>query len=875
MAGAQLLILKVDHNYSGTLSSKPIIIDFVQDTGKYFTAIEWCRSEFVAVGQASGSIQIYRLSARRDTNVVRFAESFVLGGLRDTVVGCFFGEDSNGNKVPTELYAVDQSGTLVHWVYDSSESDDDESDDDAMEQDDDNVAEEHARIQARKYGWKLKLKQQLLPGNLKCYSCDMNMRNKLIVLGHENGYTLFQARHMLEEAMRDPDDPFGSRKFDGFDDEENETKNENEFIKVQQLDVTDSIIDAIRLNRTAQWIALGSSLRGQLLVWDWRSETYIFKQQSHHSNVRCICYSPIGDLIASGDNEGIVKVFDAKTGHCFVTLSGHFKGPVTGLVFSRPPSSRDPALFASSEDGTCRAFDLMRYKNFRTYLMPNPDQFGGFSNIAVDPSGEIIAASMSQSPYEILLWNVHTKQLLETITSHTGPITSIRFSPAGSKPILASSSWDKTVKIWDVFGSKSDAQVLTHNTEVMSIAFRPDGEELCAATIDGQLSFWNMNDMTQTGFVEARRDIPIDKSIQQTERLTRVQVESMKYFSSVCYTNDGTCVVSGGKHQQYLNLYNVRQRTLLKRFVLSTNLSLRGVANMEELYVTDRSLMRRKIFKIKRHKGSDNAVTIVGQQAIPGSQEQVIPSISCEDLCFSPSNTEFACATPEGIAIFSTQSNYNFQPLDLDPSITSRSIMKTLERGNFGQALLMSIRLNHEEIISKVFNSIPAESIDAIARSIPQNYIERFLTFLAAEIDQSPHLELQLRWAKSVMSQHGRFIFDETHELASIKGGGMTASNTQKNKLQASLRAILRQLMSKYEGLNSICHQNQYSLQFLSTFASSSIEQQQQQQSQDQEMTSENGIQNGDMGPAKIDIKLKHQEENHNNKKRKRTPVKQ
>ena len=39
---------------------------------------------------------------------------------------------------------------------------------------------------------------------------------------------------------------------------------------------------------------------GQLLVWEWQSETYVMKQQGHASDMTCLSYSPDGSLLATG-----------------------------------------------------------------------------------------------------------------------------------------------------------------------------------------------------------------------------------------------------------------------------------------------------------------------------------------------------------------------------------------------------------------------------------------------------------------------------------------------------------------------------------------------------------------------------------------------
>lgn len=76
-----------------------------------------------------------------------------------------------------------------------------------------------------------------------------------------------------------------------------------------------------------------------------------------------------------------VKIFQQTSGFCFVTFSEH-TAPVTAVAFL--PSGH--GLLSSSLDGTVRAYDLVRYRNFRTMTSPTPVQFG---SLAVDPSGEV------------------------------------------------------------------------------------------------------------------------------------------------------------------------------------------------------------------------------------------------------------------------------------------------------------------------------------------------------------------------------------------------------------------------------------------------------------------------------------------------------
>jgi hypothetical protein len=50
------------------------------------------------------------------------------------------------------------------------------------------------------------------------------------------------------------------------------------------------------------------------------------------------------------------------------------------------PACSGHAVLSASLDGTVRAFDLVRYRNFRTLTTPTPVQF---ISLACDPAGEV------------------------------------------------------------------------------------------------------------------------------------------------------------------------------------------------------------------------------------------------------------------------------------------------------------------------------------------------------------------------------------------------------------------------------------------------------------------------------------------------------
>lgn len=76
---------------------------------------------------------------------------------------------------------------------------------------------------------------------------------------------------------------------------------------IHSLKISNQSISSISINPTGDWIALGCADMGQLLVWEWQSETYVMKQQGHFDTMSTVCYSPDGSYLATGGQDSKVK----------------------------------------------------------------------------------------------------------------------------------------------------------------------------------------------------------------------------------------------------------------------------------------------------------------------------------------------------------------------------------------------------------------------------------------------------------------------------------------------------------------------------------------------------------------------------------------
>jgi periodic tryptophan protein 2 len=113
--------------------------------------------------------------------------------------------------------------------------------------------------------------------------------------------------------------------------------------------------------------------------------------------------------LATGGDDGKVKVWTTKNCLCFVTFSEH-SSKITAVQFA---PKKGNAVVTASLDGTVRAYDLVKYRNFRTFTSigvgdgPNKKKTAQFNCLAIEPSGDIVAAG-ALDPYDIYLWSLRT-----------------------------------------------------------------------------------------------------------------------------------------------------------------------------------------------------------------------------------------------------------------------------------------------------------------------------------------------------------------------------------------------------------------------------------------------------------------------------------
>jgi periodic tryptophan protein 2 len=534
------------------------------------------------------------------------------------------------------------------------------------------------------------------------------------------------------------------------------------FSNIHTLSISQEKIASVAINPSGEWLAFGAKKLGQLLVWEWQSESYILKQQGHYFDMNTLAYAPDGQTIATGGDDGKVKVWSTHSGFCFVTFTEH-SASISAVSFAKHGS----VLFSASLDGTVRAYDLIRYRNFRTFTSPSPVQF---SCLAVDPSGEVVAAGSTDS-FEVFLWSVQTGKLLDVLAGHEGPVSSLAFSPSGTNQ-LASSSWDRTVRIWNVFGRSRAVEPFSLTSDVLALAFRPDGKELAVSTLDGQITFFDVQESKQTNVINGRKDVSGGRKAD--DRVSAANSSSGKAYNSLDYTADGRCILAGG-NSKYVVLYDVREGegVMVKKFQISQNLSLDGTEEfLDSRKINEAGLNTDLIDNRGDESDLEDRMDISLPGASKGAGDMSIRRYRQEArtkcVRFSPTGRAWSAASTEGLLIYSLDETVTFDPFDLSIDLTPQSVLDVLAEHEYLKALVMAFRLNEKPLIQRVYESIPRGDIRLIERQVPLVYVPLLLRFVGEHLERSPHLEFDLMWVNTLLMTHGRVLKDRSGEYASV-----------------------------------------------------------------------------------------------------------
>jgi predicted NACHT family NTPase len=225
-------------------------------------------------------------------------------------------------------------------------------------------------------------------------------------------------------------------------------------------------------------LATGDS-DGVVRLWEASSCREILTCKGHTNVLESVAFSPDGEILASGSYDKIIKLWDVKTGECLKVLQGH-----TESVMSVTFNPDGNILATGSFDATVRLWNIRTGECLQILHGHTKNVF----SVAFHPAGETLASGSGDKT--VRLWNIHTGECLKILQGHTKNVFSVAFN--STDEILASGSGDETVKLWNIGSGECLKTLEGHLGQVRSIAFSSSGEILASGSFDRTAKLWDI-----------------------------------------------------------------------------------------------------------------------------------------------------------------------------------------------------------------------------------------------------------------------------------------------------------------------------------------------------------------------------------------------
>ncbi|XP_052818042.1 ribosome biogenesis protein bop1-like [Mya arenaria] len=250
------------------------------------------------------------------------------------------------------------------------------------------------------------------------------------------------------------------------------------------------------------------------------TQSLIYK--GHTGMVRCVTVDPSGQWIASGGDDGTVRVWEVSTARCLKTTLVHGGGKVKCIAWNPNPavclvavvSDRSVMLLnpgvgdklqlsntdtmleqtqpVDNQDAKVPvAWNVCEGKEFEAGFRLNLSHGHDVSQVTWHSKGDYFATVMPQGQSRsVLIHKLSRKRSQNPFSKSKGIVQCVRFHPL--RPFLFVAT-QRFVRVYNLLKQELSKKLMTNCKWVSSLAVHPEGDNLLIGSYDSRLSWFDLD----------------------------------------------------------------------------------------------------------------------------------------------------------------------------------------------------------------------------------------------------------------------------------------------------------------------------------------------------------------------------------------------
>ncbi len=342
-----------------------------------------------------------------------------------------------------------------------------------------------------------------------------------------------------------------------------------------------SYIFTVAVSPDGRLLATGDT-DGKISLWQIIDGQQYLTWEGHAGWVRSLVFSADGQTLFSASDDQTVKQWNL-TGKCLQVFTGH-TGFVWSVALLEQPNSNGfhPILASGSIDQTIKLLDIQTGKCLKTLRGHTDWVFC----VACSSDGRTIASGSIDRT--IKFWDINTGECLKTLQGHSMSVYSVAFSTDGKK--LVSGSADGTVRIWDVLTGECMYTLQGHTNHVWCVVCSRDGNTIASGSSDTTIRLWNIHTVecvkTLQGHTNTIRSLafsPNGKSLiasDDNQTIKLWDIHTGKSFQTLCGYGSGIWALAVSPHNNLFNshiLASGSEDQIIKLWDINTGTCIRTI----------------------------------------------------------------------------------------------------------------------------------------------------------------------------------------------------------------------------------------------------------------------------------------------------------